>query len=108
MRQPTVDPGVFIEQRDKETVYYVTTAGEHWVIRGACNRCGECEVGANNKWVMWIPRKKVGEPGACFDFSVFWRLDVPVRPEGVNVFWPHCSLTGEYLPSDEGEHVDGH
>ena len=95
--QETLDPSVVIEARGPGWVIYRSTVKrERWIIYGTCNQCGECEVGAHSPHIIWTG-KPIGQPGACFDRSFPTRKDSPVRPEGPNQDWPHCSLSGEYL-----------
>lgn len=73
--KPTCDPTVFIESQIVDAVIYRTVDGERWLIKGECNRCGDCWKGATNPAPV---------------------LDCPVRPE-IKAKFPHCTLDGFYL-----------
>lgn len=93
--EATVDPDVMIEARGPSLVRYVRVDGARWEIRGTCNQCGECEIGAINSHIVFtgIP---VGQPGACFDDRGEDRPDNPVTPDMMTTC-PSCTLTGEWL-----------
>ena len=95
----TEDPTVMIEDIGPAWVIYRDHDGKRWIMRGTCNQCGECEVGAINPNIMWIGNP-VGEPGSCRDVMYGIRRDIPVRPE-IKQKFPNCSLSGEYLDGDK-------
>lgn len=100
--EETVDPDVFIEEKGSHGgepfVIYVSSSGLRWIIRGECNRCGECWVGANGpeaSTVIWTG-SPIGEPNAFIDGRDIGRLDCPVLPS-IKEDAPSCVLSGEYL-----------
>lgn len=44
--QPTNDPTVFIEETRLGYVRYRRTDGRRWIVRGLCDRRGDCLIGA--------------------------------------------------------------
>ncbi len=76
----TCDPSVVIEEKTEgKVIYLVPATGERWQINGTCNHCGSCWEGASG-------------PAPT--------IDCPVRPE-IKIDFPHCTLSGEYLPPAE-------
>lgn len=86
--KPTADPHVFIEfQRRGYVRYQNTKTGRRWIVRGACDRRGDCLIGANvtNEYYEFEEirdhnhiadlRKRLGSS------RIDSKLDVPVSPE---------------------------
>lgn len=99
----TADPFVVIEVRGvaEDSVPYVIykniLTGTRWVIRGTCNKCGECLVGVELDSLEWTGTP-VGLPNAFIDKRVD-PVDVPVTP-AIAKDCVNCVLSGEYLNGD--------
>jgi len=84
--QPTADPTVFIEEQSPGYVLYRRTDGRRWIVRGQCDKRGDCLIGATImvKGVPWMVedhehlaeiQERVGKE------RIDSELDVPVTPE---------------------------
>lgn len=80
MTTPTLDADIVIVGRpDADTVIYERlSTGGRWVVRGQCNQCGLCVIGAVGNWYEW--NGPAGTPYACNDTRVPVRLDEPIIP----------------------------
>lgn len=96
MRIETQDPNTFITDRGPGFVVYENTDGKRWIILGTCICCGQCEVGSNSPYLLWVGQ--VGTKNACIDTRVD-RLDCPVLPT-ISENNSYCTLTGHYLNAD--------
>lgn len=76
---PTADPAVFIEeQREGYVRYRRITDGRRWIVRGTCDKRGDCLIGAvidgkvirDHKHLATFHGKRIDS-----------ELDVPVTPE---------------------------
>jgi hypothetical protein len=83
--EPTLDPAVVIVARGIDAggapfVSYQHADGRRWIVRGACNQCGLCVVGAAHpEHYRW--HGEPGTPGAVTDLRVAaGRLDEPIAP----------------------------
>ena len=95
MIELTEDPYVVIVARDSNSIIYRDIiSNERWIIRGKCNQCGLCEVGAVNNNIVWTGIK-IGHAKACYDSNYKNRKDNPVRPKVSEI--EECTLSGEYL-----------
>lgn len=76
----TLDPDIVIEEQKKGYVRYRRrSTGKSWVVRGECNQCGLCVIGAANEDdYEW--QKLPGRPGAVKDIRFPVRPDEPVTP----------------------------
>lgn len=99
----TTDPFTTIEQRGVDensvpyTVYFNSSSEKRWIIRGECNKCGECLVGVESESLEWTGTP-VGLPNAFIDKRAD-PIDVPSTPE-LKDDCPSCVLVGEYLNGD--------
>lgn len=95
--QPTLDPTITIVHRAEGVVHYrALDTGREWVVRGTCNQCGLCVVGAAHpEHYAW--HGEPGTPYAVTDLRVAeGRLDEPVTPEFFTDM-PRCVLSCEVL-----------
>lgn len=79
----TLDPDVEVVAREGDgptalVRYRRVSDGSTWAVRGACNRCGLCVLGAVGDWYVWDGPP--GTPGASRDLRVPGRADDPVTP----------------------------
>lgn len=96
MHRPTLDPDVFIETSHNGYVRYVNCLGIRWEVRGVCNQCGLCVVGAAHpEHYEW--RGSPGTPYAVVDLRVAQgRLDEPITAD-FPAKMPSCTLTAGLL-----------
>lgn len=86
MLEATADPTVFIEARGGDwTRYRRTTDGRRWEVHGACDRRGDCLVGAYIAKEGRVMRDKKDVEATSLKYALSGRLDaeedVPVTPE---------------------------
>jgi hypothetical protein len=79
---PTSDPTVYIEEQRPGYVRYKSTDGRRWIVRGQCDRRGDCLIGAYIEGYGLIEshadiedaKRKLGRG------RIDSELDVPVAP----------------------------
>jgi hypothetical protein len=84
--QPTSDPTVFIEEQRPGYVRYRRTDGRRWVVRGFCDRRGDCLIGAvveiDGKPVMIEDHEHLAKlREQAGKERIDSEIDVPVTPE---------------------------
>lgn len=80
---PTIDPTIVIVGLGGTPAPWVryrrVATGEEWTVRGVCNQCGVCVVGAANDDYTWVGPP--GTPYSNIDNRVaLGRLDAPIVP----------------------------
>lgn len=76
----TLDPDIQIVTQKRGMIKYRRrSTGQMWIVRGECNQCGLCVIGAANQHdYEWT--KAPGNPGAVKDVRFPVRPDEPVTP----------------------------
>jgi hypothetical protein len=81
--EPTIDFDIVVVGRSEGPppviVYRRLSSGEQWAVRGTCNQCGLCVIGAVGDWYVW--NGPPGTPGASSDLRVPGRPDDPICPD---------------------------
>lgn len=79
---PTSDPTVFIEEQQPGYVRYRRTDGRRWIVRGECDRRGDCLIGAVIEGIEIKDHEHLAQLVKEFGRDrIDSELDVPVTPE---------------------------
>ena len=79
---PTADPTVFIEEQRSGYVRYRQADGRRWVVRGTCDRRGDCLLGAVIEGEVVEDHEHLAELRERLGRDrIDSELDVPVTPE---------------------------
>ena len=106
--QPTSDPDVFIEEQRPGYVRYRRADGRRWIVRGQCDRRGDCLIGAIVEPIPGVFAEVESHEHLAELRSTFGKdridseLDVPVTPEFHSCCGADLFTYEELEPAGEG------